>query len=235
MLVQSSRSPSTAPSRNRDAGARFGCSDPATYIGMFESTKTFTSPHARSRSPTLDLGQHVVDVSRGGTEPLQCREWIVRERGSALFEAFFDGAADPLAHRDLLTIGGLPESAVEFLGNQDLKSVTHMCIYTYEWLYVNLHPRGGGPSPSGPFTHPNALRSFPTCRSLKSNMGAPLPTFLRYGPYRMFTYSSDGDEPPHVHVVRDGWEAKFWMAPVRPAYSKGFDAPELRRIHRIIQ
>ncbi|MCH7933994.1 MAG: DUF4160 domain-containing protein [Gemmatimonadetes bacterium] len=61
-----------------------------------------------------------------------------------------------------------------------------------------------------------------------------MPTFLRYGPYRMFTYSSDGDEPPHVHVVRDGWEAKFWMAPVRPAYSKGFDAPELRRIHRII-
>ena len=74
----------------------------------------------------------------------------------------------------------------------------------------------------------------PSLNSFEFSTGVPLPTFLRYGPYRMFTYSSDGDEPPHVHVARDHREAQFWMAPVRCAYNKGFSESELRRIHQII-
>lgn len=30
-----------------------------------------------------------------------------------------------------------------------------------------------------------------------------MPTILRDGPYRLFFYSNEGEEPPHVHVERD--------------------------------
>ena len=30
-----------------------------------------------------------------------------------------------------------------------------------------------------------------------------MPTVLRAGPYRFLFYSSDAEEPPHVHVERD--------------------------------
>jgi Domain of unknown function (DUF4160) len=34
---------------------------------------------------------------------------------------------------------------------------------------------------------------------------------LRWGPYRAFFYSNEGDEPAHVHVRAGGQEAKFWL------------------------
>ena len=57
-----------------------------------------------------------------------------------------------------------------------------------------------------------------------------MPTVLRVGPYRFFFYSSDGNEPPHVHVERDEAEAKFWLSPVRLARSEGFGRAELSKI-----
>jgi hypothetical protein len=38
-----------------------------------------------------------------------------------------------------------------------------------------------------------------------------VPTVLRWGPYRAFFYSNEGDEPAHVHVRAGGKEAKFWL------------------------
>ena len=61
-----------------------------------------------------------------------------------------------------------------------------------------------------------------------------MPTVFRSGPYRFYFYSGDRDEPPHVHVSRDANEAKFWLDPVRLAWSRGFSAPELRRIEAIV-
>lgn len=61
-----------------------------------------------------------------------------------------------------------------------------------------------------------------------------MPTVLRPGPYRMFFYSSDGAEPPHVHVQRDNSAAKFWLNPLRLEHSVGFRPSELRRIRAII-
>ncbi len=61
-----------------------------------------------------------------------------------------------------------------------------------------------------------------------------MPTALRSGPYRFFFYSADGDEPPHVHVVRDDAVAKFWLDPLRLDHSLGFRPPELRNIQGII-
>jgi hypothetical protein len=61
-----------------------------------------------------------------------------------------------------------------------------------------------------------------------------MPTVLRSGPYRFYFYSSDRDEPLHVHASREGNEAKFWLEPVRLAWSRGFSASELRRIEDIV-
>ena len=57
-----------------------------------------------------------------------------------------------------------------------------------------------------------------------------MPTLLRVGPYRLFIYSADRDEAPHVHVEREGNVAKFWLDPIRLENSGGFSRNELRRI-----
>jgi hypothetical protein len=49
-----------------------------------------------------------------------------------------------------------------------------------------------------------------------------MPTVLRSGPYRVFFYSADREEPPHVHVARDDCYAKFWLDPARLDQSTGF-------------
>lgn len=57
-----------------------------------------------------------------------------------------------------------------------------------------------------------------------------MPTVLRSGPYRLFFYAGDRNEPPHVHVERDGDIAKFWLHPVRLQSSGGFMRNEITRI-----
>ena len=41
-----------------------------------------------------------------------------------------------------------------------------------------------------------------------------MPTVLRTGPYRIYWYSHEPGESPHVHVDRDEKSAKFWLRPV---------------------
>jgi len=62
----------------------------------------------------------------------------------------------------------------------------------------------------------------------------PFVLHLRVGPYRFFFYSSDRDEPVHVHVERGECIAKFWIAPVRLQKSNGFSRSEISRIANII-
>jgi hypothetical protein len=62
-----------------------------------------------------------------------------------------------------------------------------------------------------------------------------MPTVLRAGPYRLFFYSADAHEPPHVHVARDENTAKFWLTPVRLENSGGFKPAEVRRIQRLVE
>jgi hypothetical protein len=61
-----------------------------------------------------------------------------------------------------------------------------------------------------------------------------LPTVLRSGPYRFFFYSADRDEPPHVHLAREDFEAKFWLDPVRLERSRGFGRTELLRLEALV-
>ncbi|MGH6802549.1 MAG: DUF4160 domain-containing protein [Methyloceanibacter sp.] len=62
-----------------------------------------------------------------------------------------------------------------------------------------------------------------------------MPTVLRAGPYRFLFYSSDGEEPAHVHVERNDDSAKFWLNPVRLQSSGGFKPVEVRRIQRLVE
>ncbi|MCK1358467.1 DUF4160 domain-containing protein [Bradyrhizobium sp. 199] len=53
-----------------------------------------------------------------------------------------------------------------------------------------------------------------------------MPTVLRWGPYRAFFYSNEGNEPPHVHVRAANCEAKFWLHDLDVAVNAGFPAHE---------
>ena len=62
-----------------------------------------------------------------------------------------------------------------------------------------------------------------------------MPTVLRWGPYRAFFYSQEGDEPAHVHVRAGDREAKIWLHDVTVAVNAGFPAHEIGDIIRDIR
>ena len=76
---------------------------------------------------------------------------------------------------------------------------------------------------------------LPSTLRARSQISRAMPTVLRFGPYRFFFYSSEGDEPRHVHAQRDDRVAKFWLEPLRLESTKRFSTPELRRLRRIIE
>lgn len=61
-----------------------------------------------------------------------------------------------------------------------------------------------------------------------------MPTVLRSGPYRLYFYSHEPNEPPHVHIDRDDQACKFWLEPVALARNLGFNAKELRDLERLV-
>lgn len=61
-----------------------------------------------------------------------------------------------------------------------------------------------------------------------------MPT-IRIAGYQFRFYSSDVTEPPHVHVIRGGAEAKIWLLPVAVARNHGFDPAELNRVLKLTQ
>ena len=62
-----------------------------------------------------------------------------------------------------------------------------------------------------------------------------MPTVWRSGPYRVYLFSHEPYEPPHVHVDRDDRSAKFWLQPVALARNLGFAAHELRDLRGLIE
>jgi hypothetical protein len=61
-----------------------------------------------------------------------------------------------------------------------------------------------------------------------------MPTVLRVSPYRLAFYSSNGSEPPHVHVISPTGQAKFWLDPIGLARSTGVSVRELRQMESIV-
>ncbi len=61
-----------------------------------------------------------------------------------------------------------------------------------------------------------------------------MPVILRVKGYRFWFYEADLDEPPHVHIGREGKEAKYWLSPIKLARAGKFKSVQLREIERII-
>lgn len=61
-----------------------------------------------------------------------------------------------------------------------------------------------------------------------------MPTVVRYRAYRLFFYSNESLEPPHVHIERGKLTAKFWVSPVALAHPGGFAPYELNRMFAIV-
>ena len=62
-----------------------------------------------------------------------------------------------------------------------------------------------------------------------------MPTIGREGPYRIFFYSNEGNEPAQVHVYSNGNLAKVWLANVAVAADYGFTAQELQGIVSLVR
>jgi uncharacterized protein DUF4160 len=61
-----------------------------------------------------------------------------------------------------------------------------------------------------------------------------MPIILRVKGYRFWFFEADLDEPPHVHVGKQGKEAKYWLNPIRLAKSRRFREEEPYEIERIL-
>jgi hypothetical protein len=59
-----------------------------------------------------------------------------------------------------------------------------------------------------------------------------MPTVLRWGAYRAYFYSNEGQEPAHVHVRLNDREVKLWLHDLSVAVNVGFPAHELGDIIR---
>ena len=62
-----------------------------------------------------------------------------------------------------------------------------------------------------------------------------MPTVLRIGADRFYFYSNEKGEPPHIHVQRERFLAKFWLDPVALAGSKRFASHELRTMQKHVE
>ena len=64
-----------------------------------------------------------------------------------------------------------------------------------------------------------------------------MPVVFRHKGFRFYFFSNEGNprEPVHIHVMKDGIDAKFWLWPdVVVAYNDGFGAKTLRELIEII-
>ena len=65
-----------------------------------------------------------------------------------------------------------------------------------------------------------------------------MPLVFRHEGYRFHFFSNEGNprEPIHIHVTKDGNDAKFWLHPeVNVAYNKGFSSREQSELSAIIK
>jgi hypothetical protein len=64
-----------------------------------------------------------------------------------------------------------------------------------------------------------------------------MPVVFRHKGFRFVFYSNEGDprESAHIHAIKDGVDAKFWLSPeIVVAYNDGFDARTLRELMEVI-
>ena len=62
-----------------------------------------------------------------------------------------------------------------------------------------------------------------------------MPTVLKIGAFKFYFYSHEPNEPPHIHIDRDNYSAKFWLEPVALAKNIGFSPRELRKLEKMVK
>ena len=62
-----------------------------------------------------------------------------------------------------------------------------------------------------------------------------MPTILRIQGFRVYSWSRETNEPPHVHLDKGGASAKVWLEPVALASNVGFPAHDLGVILRLVR
>jgi hypothetical protein len=66
-------------------------------------------------------------------------------------------------------------------------------------------------------------------------MDASVPTILRINGFRVYFWSHEPNEPPHVHLDKGGASAKVWLEPVASASNAGYPARDLGAILRLVR
>lgn len=62
-----------------------------------------------------------------------------------------------------------------------------------------------------------------------------MPMIARIDGFRIYFWSHEPNEPPHVHLDKGGASAKVWLAPVRLASNAGFAGRDLSAILRLVR
>ncbi len=62
-----------------------------------------------------------------------------------------------------------------------------------------------------------------------------VPAVAEIGPYKLFFYSAEGKEPPHVHIRRGRATAKFWLNPLRLSRSRHMSDHELGTLRNLVE
>jgi hypothetical protein len=57
-----------------------------------------------------------------------------------------------------------------------------------------------------------------------------MPTLLIWHGHKFRFYALDVDEPPHVHVVKDGKSLKVWLRSLETARNEGYNDREVERL-----
>ena len=50
-----------------------------------------------------------------------------------------------------------------------------------------------------------------------------------------FLFFSDDHEPIHVHIIKDGHEAKYNISPLEQVYARGFKKHEINLIESVLE
>ena len=61
-----------------------------------------------------------------------------------------------------------------------------------------------------------------------------MPTIFING-YKFRFYSSDLNEPPHVHVIKAERVAKIWLKSLEVEYNSGYNKSELNRVSKLTE
>lgn len=61
-----------------------------------------------------------------------------------------------------------------------------------------------------------------------------MPTVRIIGPYRFYFYSHEPNEPPHIHVDRGDFSAKFWLNEISLAKNFGFRQKEIKVMEELV-